>query len=103
MGNRGCTGGTEDTVARRPGGAALQDPGAGAPGGLGPAAGAFRRAWAHARSRFAGRRGSRSIVLLACRARGPPQDPAVCGASPLRAHPETLLPHGRHGAVIVAV
>jgi len=47
----------EDAAPGRTGGAAFQDPGAGAPGGLGPAAGAFRRAWADARSRPAGQRG----------------------------------------------
>jgi hypothetical protein len=83
LGDRGRTGRTEDAVARRPGGAALQDPGAGAPGGLGPAAGPFRRARADARSRPAGRRGSRPAVLLARRPRGPPQDPALRRAFPL--------------------
>jgi hypothetical protein len=83
-GDRSGPGGTEDPIARCPGGAALQDPGAGAPGGLGPAAGAFRHPRPDARSGAAGRRGSRPALLLACRAGGPPQDPPVRGSFPLR-------------------
>ena len=53
------------------------------PGVLGPAAGAFRHPWAHARSRPAGRRGPRPALLLPRRACRPPQAAAVRGASPL--------------------
>jgi hypothetical protein len=55
---------------------------------LGPAAGAFRRAWAHARGGLTGRRGPGSVwgmpqTLLARRARRPAEAAAVRGASPL--------------------
>ena len=83
LGDRGRAGRAEDAAARGAGGAAQQDPGAGPAGGLGPAAGAFRRARADARSRPAGRRGPRPALLLARRARGPPQAAAVRGAFPL--------------------
>ncbi len=53
-----------------------------APGVLGPAAGALRRARAHALSGAAGRRGPRPAVVPACRARGAAQAAAACGFSP---------------------
>jgi len=63
--------------------AAQQNPGPGAPGVLGPAARALRRARAHARGGAAGRRGPGSAVVPACCARGPAQAAAVRGFSPL--------------------
>src|SRR4051812_9618508 len=84
LGDRGRARRAEDAAARGAGRAAQQDPSPGAPGVLGPAAGAFRRARAHARSRLAGRRRPRPALLLPRRACHPPQAAADRGAFPLR-------------------
>src|SRR3954468_13448647 len=83
LGNRGRSGRAEDAPAWGAGRTAQQDPGVGPTGVLGPAAGALRRAGADARGGAAGRRGSGSAVVPACRARGPAQVAAVRGPFPL--------------------
>lgn len=83
LGNRRCACRTEDATARGAGRAPQHDPRAGPAGVLGPAAGAFRRARAHARSGLESGRGPRPPLLLARRAHRPPQAAVVRRAFPL--------------------